>query len=160
MSDKDRNEYLEAWREFKREHPGKYTIAAVAPVTGQLAAVADYADAMERGDSVDGAIAAASLIPGFKLAKMGSKIAPPSLRLKSQMNAVEKAIAPATKNAHHIGRAADVEQSAEAFAGQYDEKLSDKDDLSFSEIQRASGKPQKARAHETREEFSREWERS
>jgi hypothetical protein len=110
------NESLQAWRDFKDEHPYAYAAAAVLPVTGQAAAVADYMDAMERGDTADAAIAAASFIPGFKLGKMaGSKIAPPSLRLLSQMNPLERAIAPATKNAHHIGRAADAQQIGEQF---------------------------------------------
>lgn len=111
-------EYLDAWRQFKDEHPVAYGAAAVLPVTGQAAAIADYADAMDRGDSVDGAIAAASFIPGIGLAKVGSKIAPASLRLKSEMNIVEKAIAPATKRAQEIGLVADGEQIGEALAGE------------------------------------------
>ena len=111
--------FSKAWREFKDEYPAAYAIGAVAPVTGQLAAVADYVDAQERGDSVDGAIAAASFIPGFKLAKYGSKLAPPSLRLKSQMNPVEKAIAPATRNSHVIGATADAEQIGETTAKEF-----------------------------------------
>ena len=106
-------------------------------MTGQLAAVADYAEAMERGDSLDASIAAASFIPGFKLGKMaGSKLAPPSLRLKSQMNPVEKAIAPATKNAHHIGRAADAQQATEAFIDEAEGKV--RTDVDMSDIRQAS----------------------
>lgn len=139
MSDKkERAQFLDSWRDFKKEHPAIYTAAAVLPVTGQAAAVADYADAMDRGDSVDGAIAAASFIPGFKLGKMaGSKFAPPSLRLKSQMTATEKAIAPITKRAHQIGRAADAQQGAEAFINQANENAPGAGEVSLSDIKRA-----------------------
>ena len=68
-------EYMEAWRKFKDDHPEAYTAAAILPVTGQAAAVADYADAMDRSDSADGAMAAASLIPGVRLLKGGGRVA-------------------------------------------------------------------------------------
>ena len=129
-------EWLDAWRQFKDEHPVAYGAAAILPVTGQAAAVADYADAMDRGDSKDGAIAAASFIPGIGLAKVGSKIAPASLRLKSQMNPVEKAIAPLTKRAQKIGLTADGEQIGETIVKEADvlkkeQSQKEKDDLEY-----------------------------
>ena len=36
-------EYMNAWRQFKDDHPVAYGAAAVLPVTGQAAAIADYA---------------------------------------------------------------------------------------------------------------------
>ena len=110
------SEYLKAWREFKDVHPEAYTAAAVTPFVGSAVAVADYADAMDRGDSVDGATAAASIIPGVKLAKYGSKMAPAALRLASKLNPVEKTIAPVTKRADKVGKAMNVEQVGE-YAG-------------------------------------------
>lgn len=106
-------EYLKAWRELKETRPGAYTAAAVAPVTGQLAAIADYADAMDRGDSVDGITAAASLIPGIALGKYAGKLAPSAFRAISEMNSVEKAINPIVKKAPTIGKAAAAQQIAE-----------------------------------------------
>lgn len=105
------SEYLKAWREFKDNHPTAYTAAAVTPFVGSAVAVADYADAMDRGDSADGVTAAASIIPGVKLAKMGSKLAPAAMRFG--MNGVEKAIAPITSRADKVGKAMNVEQVAE-----------------------------------------------
>ena len=122
MSDQDKKtisqrladkEYLDAWRQFKDEHPVAYSASAILPVTGQVAAVADYADAMDRGDSTDASIAAVSFLPGVGLAKAGSRLAPASIRLKSKMNAVEKAIAPITKRAKQVGMTADAEQVGE-----------------------------------------------
>lgn len=155
MSDKkEEAQFLESWRSFKKEHPLIYTAAAVLPVTGQAAAVADYVDAMDRGDSVDGAIAAASFIPGFKLGKMaGSKIAPPSIRLKSQMTATEKAIAPITKRAHLVGRAADAQQGAEVFIDQYNEKTPDAGEVSFSDVDPAGRPEPAARKRSDEKEF-------
>ncbi len=105
--------YLDAYRQLKADYPATYTYFAVLPVSGQVAAIADYAEALDRGDSTDAALAAASLIPGVKLAKMGSKLAPPSIRLTSQMNDVEKVIAPVTKRAPAIGKVMGAEQVAE-----------------------------------------------
>jgi hypothetical protein len=107
---------LDAYRKLKEDHPEAYTALAILPVSGQIAAMADYADALDRGDSADGAIAAASLIPGVKLAKYASKLAPATLRLKSQMNVVEKAIAPVVKQSDKVGKAMGVEQASE-YAG-------------------------------------------
>jgi len=104
---------LDAYRQLKSDYPAAYTALAVLPVSGQIAAIADYADAIDRGSSKDAALAAASLIPGVKLAKMGSQMAPPTLRLASQMNTVEKAVAPITKRAPAIGKAMGAEQIAE-----------------------------------------------
>ncbi len=107
------NKYLTAYRQLKSDYPAAYTALAILPVSGQMAAIADYADAIDRGSSTDAAMAAASLIPGVKLAKIGSKLAPPSIRLASQMNDVEKAISPIVKRAPMIGKGASAEQVAE-----------------------------------------------
>lgn len=123
------DEYLDAWRQFKEGHPLAYTIGAIAPVTGQAAAVADYAEAMDRGDRTDAATAAVSLIPGIKLAKTASKLAPASIRLKSQMNGVEKAIAPIVSNSQKIGQAAAAEQVAEYAAKQYKDGENQRTDM-------------------------------
>ena len=129
-------EYMNAWRQFKDDHPVAYGAAAVLPVTGQAAAIADYADAMDRGDSKDGVIAAASFIPGVGLAKHGSKLAPAALRLKSQMNPVEKAIAPITKRSQKIGLTADGEQIGETLVKESEvlkkeRSQKEKDDLEY-----------------------------
>ena len=110
MSDES---YIQSWRRWKEENPGHYTKAAILPVTGQVAAVLDWADAMDRGDSTDGAIAAASFIPGVGLAKSASKLAPAALRLKSQMNPIERAIAPVTNRTRAVALGADAEQVGE-----------------------------------------------
>lgn len=110
-------EYLNAWRQFKDENPAAYTAAAVAPVTGQLAAVADYADAWDRGDEKDAALASASLIPGVKLAKFGSKLAPAAheLAMAKQFapDGARAVMAPITERADKIGKAAAFEQVGE-----------------------------------------------
>jgi hypothetical protein len=108
-----KGEYLEAWRQLKDDYPTAYTAVAITPGVGSVVAGIDYAEAMDRGDQGDAALAAASVIPGVKLAKVASKLAPASLRLKSQMNAVEKAIAVPTKHADKIGKAMNVEQVGE-----------------------------------------------
>lgn len=118
-------EYMEAWRKFKDDHPEAYTAAAILPVTGQAAAVADYADAMDRSDSADGAMAAASLIPGVRLLKGGgrvaSRVAPSILDLSiarvATPSSVRARIAPATERADKIGKAAAAEQAAEYAGG-------------------------------------------
>lgn len=121
--------FLDKYRALKQEYPAAYTAAAIAPVTGQVLAVADYADAMDRGDTGDAIVAAGSLIPGVKLAKYGNAIAPASLRLQSQMSTVERAIAPSVKNSDKIGKVFAGEQLAEyamkkAEAGAHDHAYS------------------------------------
>jgi hypothetical protein len=105
-----------AYKQLKADYPLAYTALAVLPVTGQVTAIADYAEAMSNDDQKGMVLAAGSIIPGIKLAKMGSKLAPASLRLGSQMNAVEKAIAPVTKSAPTIGKAFGAEQVGEYVA--------------------------------------------
>jgi hypothetical protein len=71
-------EYLNAWRQFKDENPKTYAAIGLAPVTGQIAAIPDYAEAMQRGSTADSMAAAASFIPGVKMGKKilsSSKIA-------------------------------------------------------------------------------------
>ena len=104
---------LDAYRQLKKDYPEAYTALAILPVSGQAAAIADYADAMDRGDSTDAALAAASLIPGIKMAKHASSLAPATLRLKSQMNVVEKSIAPVVKHADKVGKTMAAEQAGE-----------------------------------------------
>jgi hypothetical protein len=63
-------EYLNAWRQFKDENPKTYSAIGLAPVTGQLAAIPDYAEAMQRGSKADSMMAAASFLPGVKAGRM------------------------------------------------------------------------------------------
>jgi len=116
-----KKEYLSAWRQFKDEHPTAYTAAAVLPVTGQMAAVADYTDAMDKNDSTDGVTAAASFIPGVKLAKMASKMAPSVLRSPSSMTRLERSIEPLVNKAPTIGKAAGAEQVGQYVENKLDE---------------------------------------
>lgn len=133
-------EYMEAWRKFKDEHPATYTALAVAPVSGQMAAVADYADAMDRSDSADGVTAAASLIPGVKLLKFGgrlaSKIAPSGFELgvaKSLApSSVRARIAPVTERADKVGKAAAAEQVVEYVDGKMTREASDQRDREYA----------------------------
>lgn len=108
---------LDQYRALKKEYPAAYTAAAILPVTGQAMAVADYADAMDRGDTGDGIMAAASLIPGIKLAKLGSKIAPAAHELAIAKTFDPKSaravLAPMTANSGRIGKVAAAEQLGE-----------------------------------------------
>lgn len=113
-------EYLAAWRQIKDEHPVAYAASAVLPVTGQVAAAMDYADAMDRGDSTDGAIAAASFIPGVGITKAARSlkyIAPAQHELDIAKifspRSARAMLAPATERAQKIGLAADAEQIGE-----------------------------------------------
>lgn len=127
-----RGEYLKAWRQFKDDHPVAYGVSAVLPLSGQATAVADYADAMDRGDSLDGAIAAASFIPGIGLAKAGKaigklKIAPArSIDLSpvggKGISAWEKAV----DKAPAIGLSADAEQIGEISGKEYQKEQQEK----------------------------------
>lgn len=145
MADKDKSEYLEAWRGFKKDHPVLYSAAAVLPVTGQAAAVADYADAMDRGDSVDGAIAAASFIPGIGIAKAARAvkgIAPAKYELDAARafapNSARAKLAPLTERSKEIGLTADAEQVGETAAKEYQSReSSEKQDR--AEFSRAFG---------------------
>lgn len=65
---------IDAWLKFKKEHPKTALALSVLPVTGQLTAIAEYSDAMKRGDSVDGVLAALQFAPGGGIAK-GLKLA-------------------------------------------------------------------------------------
>ena len=102
-----------AYKQLKEDYPLAYTALAIAPLSGQALAISDYAEAMDDGDFGAAKIAALSIIPGLKLGKYGSKLAPASLRLKSGMNVVEKAINPIVKIAPAIGKAMAVEQVGE-----------------------------------------------
>ena len=102
---------MKAWRQAREDHPGTYTAASILPITGQLTAVADYAEAMDRNDSADATRAAASFVPGVRLAKLGTKIAPSAYR--PTMTAVEKAIDPAVRNSVNVGRVAAADQVRE-----------------------------------------------
>ena len=119
-----KDEYLKRWNEFKEKNPEIYTAASILPVTGQVAAVADYAEAMNRRDGPEAAMAALSFLPGVKLAKkvagsgrLASKIAPSALELDIEKmfrpNSLRSKISPAVENAHNIGRAAAAEQVLE-----------------------------------------------
>ena len=126
ISDKlSEGEYLKAWRQFKDEHPVAYSAAAVLPVTGQAAAVADYADAMDRGDSTDGAIAAASFIPGVGLGKAAKSIGKMKLAPARSVDASAvggKGISKwerAVEQAPSVGITADAEQIGETSAKEY-----------------------------------------
>ena len=118
-------EYLKAWRQFKDEHPVAYGVSAVLPVSGQAAAAADYADAMDRGDSLDGAIAAASFLPGIGLAKAGKaigklKVAPArTVDLSAIGGKSAGAWEKTVEQAPNIGRAADAEQIGEISGKEY-----------------------------------------
>lgn len=94
---------IDGWTSWKKRNPVKGAVLDVLPVTGQVTAGLDYASAMRDGDSLRAASAATGLIPGLRLAKYGSKLAPAGLRLISQMSPVERAISPVTKVAPAIG---------------------------------------------------------
>ena len=105
-----------AYKKLKADYPEAYTALAVLPVSGQALAIADYADAMRDDDSTGMALAAASLIPGVKLAKYGAKLghvalSPPSLRVG--MNSAERSIAPIVKNSDKIGKGMGAQQVGE-----------------------------------------------
>ena len=102
-----------AYKQLKEDHPEAYTALAVLPYSGQLTAIADYAEAMSDGDPEKMALAAGSMIPGVKLAKMGKtvmavKVSPPSLRVG--MNSAEKALAPVIKHSPEVGKGFAAEQ--------------------------------------------------
>ena len=107
------------WDRFKENYPITAGALGVAPVTGQLTAGMDYYNAMRDGESAKASLAAMGFIPGFKLAKYGTKLVPPSIRLRSQMNLLEKAIAPLVKDAHLIGQVNNAGDVGEAVAQTY-----------------------------------------
>lgn len=137
-------EYLKAWRQFKDEHPVAYGISAVLPFSGQAAAAADYADAMDRGDSLDGAIAAASFIPGIGLAKAGKaigklKVAPArTVDLSAIGGKSAGAWEKTVEQAPNIGRAADAEQIGETSGKEY-RKNKEEEAKARQEFSRAFG---------------------
>lgn len=55
-------------------------------------------------------------------------MAPATIRLKSKMNAAEKALAPITKHAADIGKVADAEQIGETATTEYKKAESDGED--------------------------------
>jgi hypothetical protein len=114
VSDQD-DDYItharEWWREAKKEHPIATTIAEVLPVTGQIAAVADYADALEQGNTADGVQAALSFIPGIKMGKVATKLAPATARLA--MTTGEKLLDPIVRKAPLINKATNAVQAVQ-----------------------------------------------
>lgn len=109
--------FLDKYRALKQEYPTTYTVAAIAPVTGQAIALADYADAIDRGDTGDAIVAAGSFIPGIKLAKFGGKLAPAAYELAAsrafQPSSARAVMAPVTANADRVGKAFAAEQVGE-----------------------------------------------
>jgi hypothetical protein len=57
------DEAVRLWSSFKKEQPELSLALSVLPVTGQIAAATEYYDAMQRGDSGDGVLAAIQFIP-------------------------------------------------------------------------------------------------
>jgi len=108
-----------SWDSFKEKFPITAGLLGVAPVTGQVTAVMDYHNAMRDGNTAQAQMAALGVIPGFKLAKYGSQLAPPSLRFVSRMNPLERFISPATKNAPLIGNVNNGADVGEAAAQTY-----------------------------------------
>lgn len=106
----------EWWRTAKKEHPIATTIAEVAPVTGQLASIADYADHMEAGDTTGAALDAVGFLPGVKLLKKGSKLAPALLRVG--MTPTERALNPIVRNSRNINAAGNVQDVVDGI-GEY-----------------------------------------
>lgn len=108
---------LDKYRALKQEYPAAYTAAAITPVVGSVVAIPDYIDAMDRGDTGDAIMAAGSLIPGIKLAKFGSKLAPAVYELAAarafQPNSARAVLAPATANSDRIGKVFAAEQASE-----------------------------------------------
>ena len=125
----------EAYKQLKLDHPEAYAALAILPISGQAAAIADYAEAMSDGDSQGASMAAASLIPGVRLAKYGSKLAPATLRLASKMNPVEKAIAPITKKAPTIGKAMGIEQAGEYASSKLDKSSKPHDEVAQNQAE-------------------------
>ena len=95
---------LDGWTSWKKRNPIKGAAIDVLPVTGQVTAALDTASALRDGNSAQAAFAATGFIPGLKMAKYGSKLAPAGLRLISQMNPLERAISPIVKVAPAIGQ--------------------------------------------------------
>lgn len=57
------DEAVQLWSSFKKEQPELSLALSVLPVTGQLAAATEYYDAMSRGDTGDGVLAAVQFVP-------------------------------------------------------------------------------------------------
>ena len=124
-----------AYKQLKQDHPEAYTALAILPVSGQVAAITDYAEAMSDGDQKGAAMAAASLIPGVRLAKYGSKLAPASLRLASKMSPVERVIAPVVKKAPTVGKVMGAEQAAEYVDGQANKPAKPFDEVAHNQAE-------------------------
>lgn len=116
---------VDEWKNWKKSNPVKAGVLDVLPVTGQVTAALDYASAMRDGNSTQAAYAATGLIPGIKLAKYGSKIAPESLRLISKMNPFERAIAPITKSSQAVGQFNNAGDFGQAGAQMYNNSKTD-----------------------------------
>lgn len=108
------------WRTAKQDHPVATTIAEILPVTGQLASIADYADHLEEGDTAGAVMDAVQFIPGVKLLKQGSKLAPALVRVG--MKPAERALDPVVKHSRQIsaaGNAADISEGASEFSKEW-----------------------------------------
>jgi hypothetical protein len=57
------DEVVKLWSSFKKEQPELALALSVLPITGQAAAATEYYDAMSRGDSGDGVLAAIQFVP-------------------------------------------------------------------------------------------------
>ena len=90
-------EYLDAWRQFKDENPKTYTAVSVTPVLGQIAAIPDYAEAMQRGSTADSIKAATAMLPGVSAERklLSAAKVVPSLVLGdkgSKLNQIKEAV--------------------------------------------------------------------
>ncbi len=110
---------LRDWDNWKKRNPLAAGTLGVLPVTGQVTAGLDYASAMREGNSAEASMAALGFIPGFRLGKYASGLAPAGLRLASKMSTLERAIAPVTKNAPLVGRFNDGGDAGQAGAQMY-----------------------------------------
>jgi hypothetical protein len=80
------NIVLDGWKKYKQNYPMGAAGLSVLPVTGQITAGLDYAQAMKDGNTPAAIMASLGFIPGVKLGKYASKLAPPDLRVLSQLN--------------------------------------------------------------------------
>lgn len=106
-----------SWDQYKKANPVKAGVVSVLPGTGQVTAALDYAQAQREGDTPKAFQAALGAVPGVKLVKTGSRLAPPVLRVG--MNAVERALNPLTKRSHLIGMVNDGGDVGESAAQTY-----------------------------------------
>jgi len=108
---------IDGWNGWKKSNPVKAGVLGVLPVTGQVTAGLDYASAMRDGNTAQAIQAAMGVVPGFKLGKYATKLAPAGLRVG--MNAVERGIAPLTRRSYLIGSVNDGGDIGEAAAQTY-----------------------------------------